>query len=252
MNDTATARPTVVGMTVDPTTYADATARILALAAEGRPRRVCAANVHMAMACRDDAAVRAAVNGADLVTPDGMPLKWMLGLLGHPLPDRVSGPHLSMQVCAAAAEQGVPVGFYGGHASALPVLTQRLTERFPRLHIAYAWAPPFRPLTDDEDRRERERIIASGVRILFVGLGCPKQELWMAVHADLPCVMLGVGAFFDFAAGRVRQAPAWMQRLGLEWLFRLLMEPRRLWRRYLWNNPRFVWLAMGQVLRRKR
>lgn len=246
------ARPSVVGMTVDATTYVDATALIISWAAARRPARVCAANVHMAMECRDRAEVRAAVNGADLVTPDGMPLKWMLGLLGHALPDRVYGPTLSLHVCAAAAAAGLPIAFYGGHAESLPTLVERLQARCPGLQVAYAWAPPFRPLSTDEDARERERLVASGARIVFVGLGCPKQELWMAAHADLPCVLMGVGAFFDFASGRVKNAPAWMQRLGLEWLFRLVMEPRRLWKRYLWNNPRFLWLAAGQLLQRNR
>jgi N-acetylglucosaminyldiphosphoundecaprenol N-acetyl-beta-D-mannosaminyltransferase len=240
--------PRILGMRVDPTSYEEATEKVLAWAAAGESRYVCVANVHMVMEAHDDPSFRALVNAADLVTPDGMPLVWMLRRLGYPHQERVCGPELTSRVCAEAARRGVPVGFYGGHPEALEALVRNLSARFPGLRVVYAYSPPFRPLTPEEDERVTEEINASGARILFVGLGCPKQEWWMAEHKGrVRAVMLGVGAAFDFHAGRVRQAPVWMQRAGLEWLFRLVQEPRRLWRRYLKHNPRFLLLAFLQL-----
>src|SRR5690606_7268495 len=141
------------------------------------------------------------------------------------------------------------VAFYGGTPEALAGLQTELTSRYPGLDIRFAYSPPFRPLTPEEDEAVVADIIASGARILFVGLGCPKQERWMAAHKErLPLVQLGVGAAFDFHAGRIKQAPSWLQDLGLEWLFRLAVEPRRLWKRYLYNNPRFIAYAAMQLL----
>jgi N-acetylglucosaminyldiphosphoundecaprenol N-acetyl-beta-D-mannosaminyltransferase len=183
------------------------------------------------------------------VTPDGMPLVWALRRLELKDQNRVYGPDLTLNVCRAAAEAGISVGLYGGSQEVLDALQKNYRERFPQLHIAYAYSPPFRPLTRDEDEAVVRAINASGTRILFVGLGCPKQERWVAGHRDhVQAVMLAVGAAFDFHSGRVRQAPRWMQRSGLEWLFRLLMDPRRLWRRYFKNNPRFLWLVARQLL----
>ena len=240
--------PRILGMRVDPTSYEEATEKVLAWAAAGESRYVCVANVHMVMEAHDNPSFRALVNAADLVTPDGMPLVWMLRKLGYPHQGRVCGPELTSRVCAEAARRGVPVGFYGGHPEALEALVRNLSARFPGLRVVYAYSPPFCPLTPEEDERVTEEINASGARILFVGLGCPKQEWWMAEHKGrVRAVMLGVGAAFDFHAGRVRQAPVWMQRAGLEWLFRLVQEPRRLWRRYLKHNPRFLLLAFLQL-----
>jgi N-acetylglucosaminyldiphosphoundecaprenol N-acetyl-beta-D-mannosaminyltransferase len=156
-------------------------------------------------------------------------------------------------VCRLAAEQGIPVGFYGGTEDVLEKLTARLGQRFPGLKLVYHASPPFRPLTSEEQRRTLEDLDRSGARILFVGLGTPKQERWMAAQKqEVKAVMLGVGAAFDFLAGRKRQAPRLVQRLGLEWLYRLVHEPCRLWRRYLYRNPRFVVLFAGQLLRDRR
>jgi len=207
------------------------------------------ANVHMAMEAYDSREFRRIVNSADLVTPDGMPLVWMLRKLGVSDQQRVYGPALMDRVCEVASRQGVPVGLYGGQRETLESLVKSMRSRFPKLRIAYAYSPPFRPLSDEEDERVVQEINNSGARILFVGLGCPKQERWMAEHKGrVQAVMLGVGAAFDFHAGKVPQAPGWMQRMGLEWLFRLATEPRRLWRRYAKHNPRFVVLALMQLL----
>lgn len=239
----------VLGMRVDMTSYGDATRRVLAWAKKSESRYVCVANVHMTMEAYDSSEFRQIVNTSDLVTPDGMPLVWMLRRLGIPDQERVYGPELVLRVCEAAAREGVRIGFYGGAPEALEGLVESLRARFPGLKVAYAHSPPFRPLTPEEDAQIVEEINASGARILFVGLGCPKQERWMAAHKGrVQAVMIGVGAAFDFHAGRLPQAPAWMQRAGLEWLFRLLTEPRRLWRRYARHNPRFVILALMQLL----
>ncbi len=135
----------------------------------------------------------------------------------------------------------MPVGFYGGSPDSLERMVENLRQTFPRLPVAHAYSPPFRQLTAEEDRAEMDDIRASGARILFVGLGCPKQERWMAQHrGQIDCVMLGVGAAFDFLSGQKAMAPDWVQSAGLEWAFRMIAEPRRLWKRYLYNNPRFV------------
>ena len=231
----------ILGTRIDATSYAAATEQVLAWAGEGRSRCVCVANVHMVMECYDAPDYRKLVNGADMVTPDGMPLVWALKRLGVPGASRVYGPTLTLHVCEVAARSGVPVGFYGGTAEVLADLVPRLKERFEGLEVEYAYSPPFRPLNAEEDAAVVKEIRASGVRILFVGLGCPRQERWMAEHLEaLDVVMLGVGAAFDFHAGRVRQAPAWLQDRGLEWAFRFAVEPRRLWRRYVKHNPRFA------------
>ncbi|MFB9995025.1 WecB/TagA/CpsF family glycosyltransferase [Deinococcus oregonensis] len=218
----------------------------------GTNARIHAANVHMVMEAVDDPAFRQVVNTADLVTPDGMPLVWALKFLGVPDAKRVYGPTLTLQICAAASAKGIPVGLYGGTPESLEEFKAFLHHEFPGIRIACAIAPPFRPPTLEEDAADTQQILDSGARILFVGIGCPKQEWWMYRHRDrLPLVMLGVGAAFDFHSGRVKQAPAAMQGLGLEWLFRLIMEPRRLWKRYTRQNPRFVWMFGRQLLRER-
>lgn len=232
--------PTILGTTVHPTTYHDATTLILEWAAMGG-RTVCLANVHMVMEAYDDPVYQVAVNGADLVAPDGIPLVWVLRRMGHGLKDRVYGPTLTLRVLGAAARQEVPVGFYGATPEVLAALIANVRQQFPGLCVAYSHSPPFREPTLEEDDAAVRNINASGARILFVGLGCPKQELWMHKHKGrVRAVMLGVGAAFDFHAGATPQAPGWMQDRGLEWLFRLCIEPRRLWKRYLRHNPRFV------------
>ncbi len=242
----------ILGLRVDATSYAETVDVVERLAEAGAGGMICHANVHMLMEAFDAPGFRRLLHRADRITPDGVPLVWALRLLGVPA-DRVYGPALTDEVCRRAEEREIPVGFYGGSPAVLDALRQRISERFPRLEIALAFSPPFRSLSSHEDRQVIEAIEASGARILFVGLGCPKQERWMATHrAALPCVLLGVGAAFDFLAGARPQAPDWMQRLGLEWSFRLAVEPRRLWRRYGVHNPRFLWYFAGQFFRRLR
>jgi N-acetylglucosaminyldiphosphoundecaprenol N-acetyl-beta-D-mannosaminyltransferase len=237
----------ILNMRVDATSYEDATDRVLAWAKAEKSCYVCAANVHMTMEVYEDQAFARVVNNAALVTPDGMPLVWGLQALGVQNPSRVYGPNLTLSVCESAAREGVPISLYGGTPESLAAFVEFLEKRFPAIKIGCQISPPFRPLTPEEDAAYTQQIVDSGARILFVGIGCPRQEFWMAAHKDrIPAVMLGVGAAFDFYSGRVKQAPAWMQKWGLEWLFRLSREPKRLWKRYIYNNPRFVWLFLLQ------
>lgn len=234
---------------VSPVGYRDATEAIELWALVGESRYVCCANVHTLMEAYDSPEFASVINGADLVTPDGMPLVWMMRLKGSKNQQRVYGPTLMLHVLEAATRAGLPVGFYGGKAEVLDKLVKQMQVRYEDLNVAYAFSPPFRELNQQEQDEIIRSINQLGVRILFVGLGCPKQELWMAEHrGKVNAVMLGVGAAFDFHAGFKPQAPDWMQRLGLEWLFRFFTEPRRLWRRYLYHNPRFIVLAVADLL----
>ena len=242
---------TIVGMRVDAGTYDTACERILAWARAGESRSVCIGTVHMVMEAHDDPTFAEVVNGADMVTSDGMPLVWGLRALGVRWAERVYGPDLTPILCRAAAEEGIPVGFYGGRPEVLARMVQALRSRFPGLEVAYAGSPPFGVPLEDLDA-DAEAVAASGARMVFVGIGCPRQERLIARwRGRVPAVLIGVGAAFDFLAGAKPQAPRWMQRAGLEWAFRLATEPRRLWRRYLVHNPRFVWHFGRQLLRER-
>jgi N-acetylglucosaminyldiphosphoundecaprenol N-acetyl-beta-D-mannosaminyltransferase len=178
-----------------------------------------------------------------------MPLVWGLRALGYSDASRVYGPDLTPVVLRMAENRDIPVGFYGASQAVLDRLREVLNHQFPALRIAYMWSPPFRPLTPEEDAEAVAAINNSGARILFIGLNTPKQDFWMAQHRGrVHAVMLGVGAAFDFIAGTKAQAPRWMMKIVMEWFFRLVTEPRRLWKRYLKHNPRFVLLFAGQLL----
>jgi N-acetylglucosaminyldiphosphoundecaprenol N-acetyl-beta-D-mannosaminyltransferase len=238
----------ILGMRVHVTTYADAVQRIAAWADARESRYVCEAPVHMVMESYDSPEFQNVINGADLVTPGGMPIVWMMRLLGVHGQPRVYGPAMTLKVCEYAALHGMKVGFYGGTEKSLESLCAELGRRYPGLDVVYSYSPPFRKPTPEEDAEVRRQIENSGAQVLFVGLGCPKQERWMAEHRPgVRAVMMGVGAAFDFISGEKPQAPMWMQRIGTEWLFRLCTEPRRLWFRYAWHNPRFVALALKQL-----
>ena len=239
-------RERVVSLDVDVTDHISARDRIFHLGRSGGGY-VCFSTVHMVMESYDDPTFAAKVNAADLIVPDGMPLVWMQKLRGRKA-TRVRANDLMIMLCEYAAEHGIKVGFYGGRPEVIDAIKARAARDLPALDIAYAYSPPFRPLTADEDAAVVKEINDSGVQLLFMGLGCPKQETWMHEHRDkVACVMLGVGASFNFYAGNVKESPAWLGRLGLEWLFRLTQEPKRLWRRYLILNPRFMYLAVKQI-----
>jgi N-acetylglucosaminyldiphosphoundecaprenol N-acetyl-beta-D-mannosaminyltransferase len=221
----------------------------------GQRGYVCVAAVHTVMACQEDPELRAAVLGGTFTVPDGQPLVWALNALGHGLPHRVYGPELMDRACARAAQTGLRHYLYGGrNPGALAELARVLRLRHPGLKIVGGHCPPFRPLTDAEEDAVAAEINRSGADVVWVGIGVPKQEKWMARMRDRldPPVLVGVGAAFDFHAGLVPQAPDALQRLGLEWAFRLVQEPRRLWRRYLRYNPRFVLGFLRQYLRHLR
>ena len=212
-------------------------------------RYACFANVHMLMEAYDSEYFQGVVSRADMVTPDGMPLVWIMRLKGVHQQERVYGPTLMLHLLKAAAREQIPVGFYGGQPSVLESLLERIQTRYEGLHVAFAISPPFTEISPEDDEKLVEIINRSGARLVFVGLGCPKQEIWMARHRDrVKAVMLGVGAAFDFHAGVKPQAPLWMQGSGLEWSFRLFTEPRRLWKRYLYHNPRFLVLVIMDIL----
>jgi N-acetylglucosaminyldiphosphoundecaprenol N-acetyl-beta-D-mannosaminyltransferase len=240
---------TILKMRVAVITRDLATRQIACWASEHRSRYVCVANVHMCMESFDCDEFAAVVNQADLTVPDGLPLVWGQRLLGRREAAQVRGEDLAHDVCRMAERQGMPVALYGGSPEVLDQLQLTLAQRYPELDVRLAISPPFRPLSEAEDRMHVNEINDSGARILFVGLGCPKQEKWMAVHQDsVHLVMLGVGAAFDFIAGSKKSAPVWMRRAGLEWVYRLAAEPRRLWKRYLRHNPRFVWFFCKSCL----
>jgi N-acetylglucosaminyldiphosphoundecaprenol N-acetyl-beta-D-mannosaminyltransferase len=234
---------TLLGVPLALTDY-ERTLEWIDVAAEtGARGYVCVAAVHTVMACQEDDELRAAVLGADFTVPDGQPLVWALNALGAGLSDRVYGPDLMDRACARAARSGLRFYLYGGrNHGALSELARRLRLRHPGLRIVGGHCPPFRALTDAEEDAVADEINRSGADVVWVGIGVPKQEKWMARmrgRLDAP-VLVGVGAAFDFHAGLIPQAPDTLQRLGLEWAYRLVQEPRRLWRRYLRYNPRFV------------
>jgi len=203
--------------------------------------------VHGVMEAQDDPKLKAIFNKAFLVTPDGMPMVWMNWLAGKKHVGRVYGPDLMLEVCALS---GVRHFLYGGLNGTATLLERKLKERFPDIQLVGTYEPPWRPLEAAEETALREQVRQARPDVLWVGLSTPKQERFMAEY--LPrlevTLMVGVGAAFDFHSGKVKQAPRWMQNLGLEWLYRLCQEPRRLWRRYLRNNPRFLWYVACQVL----
>jgi N-acetylglucosaminyldiphosphoundecaprenol N-acetyl-beta-D-mannosaminyltransferase len=243
----------ILGSRVHGTSYAHASDLVQDWARQGSSRYVCVATVNNVMEAWDSPQFKAVTNEADLVTPDGMPLVWGLKLLGYRDATRVYGPDLTPIVLQKAMENRIPVGFYGSSPAVLERLQAVIAQRFPALQIAYAFSPPFRALTSEEDEEIVAAINRSGARILFIGLNTPKQDFWMAAHRGrVQAVMLGVGAAFDFIAGTKSQAPRWMMRIGLEWLYRVATEPRRLWKRYLKHNPRFVVLFTMQLLGRGR
>lgn len=242
----------IIKMDVDVTSNPKAVGTISDWVVEQSGRYVCVSNVHMCMEVFDDEGFSSVVNKSDLTVADGKPISLAQRLLGNPDAEQIRGEDLTLALCREAEVKRFSVGFFGATDELLVQLKQVLLLRFPGLNIAYSCAPPFNAISDAEDRQHTDEINASGVRILFVGLGCPKQERWMAEHRNgLSCVMLGVGAAFDFIAGNKKNAPQWMQTVGLEWLFRLLSEPRRLWKRYLKHNPRFVWYFGLQLLKSK-
>ncbi len=244
----------LIGVLVDAVDYEGALERIASAARTRQPLAVTALAVHGVMTGHSDKEHRARLNHLDLVVPDGQPVRWALNLLHRVnLPDRVYGPTLMLKVCQIAERERLGIYLYGSTPAVLDRLEQALRQQFPALQICGAEPSKFRRLSADEKGEVTARIMASGAAVTFVGLGCPRQEVWAYEYRDaLSMPILAVGAAFDFHAGTVAQAPRWMQDRGLEWLFRLKAEPRRLWRRYLLLNPQYVCAVGSQLLGRQR
>jgi N-acetylglucosaminyldiphosphoundecaprenol N-acetyl-beta-D-mannosaminyltransferase len=243
-------RVNILGVRVSAVAMRDAVGTIDHWIAAGERRYVCVSGVHGIMESQRDPSLRDVHNSAGMVTPDGMPLVWLSHLKGHTEVERVYGPDLMLACCSRSLERGYRHYLYGGGPGVPERLADRLRQRFPGISIVGCHSPPFRPLTATEDAAIVRQINEARPDIVWVSLSTPKQERWMATHRSplLAPVMIGVGAAFDMHAGLKPQAPRWMQRSGLEWFFRLIVEPRRLWRRYLINNPLFVWHLMRQAL----
>ncbi|MGD1896765.1 MAG: WecB/TagA/CpsF family glycosyltransferase [Phormidesmis sp.] len=209
---------------------------------------VCVANVHMLMESRTNAKLRSILGKADLVTPDGMPIVWMMQLLGLHAQDRVAGMDIFEKGCCQCEQRGISIYLIGSTQNVLNKMKLRIQKEFPNLSIAGIESPPFRPLSQAENNATAERINKSGAGITFVSLGCPKQEQWMALHAgNIQSVMIGVGAVFPVYAKVLQHAPNWIRQSGLEWLYRWLQEPRRLSGRYVKTIPPFIYLALRQI-----
>lgn len=242
-------REPVIGVPVDVVQPDAAVSRMAAWAARGESRYVCFVNVHSAVQAGVDEQHRVVLGAADLAAPDGAPVAWTLRAKGHAGQPRVDGPGTMWQLLAQASRLGLGVGFYGSDEQTLAQLTRQVGSAFEGLRIAYAHSPPFRELTAEEDEQVCREIRESGISLLFVSLGCPRQELWMAAHRGrLPVVMLGVGAAFAFHAGTASRAPRWMREAGLEWLHRLFGQPGRLWRRYAYTNSLFLGRTVREAM----
>ena len=242
-------RCSVLTMDVDVTNLDKTSDYVKKLVRLGLGAYVCVSNVQMCMETFDSDQFRSVVNNADLVIPDGRPIFWAQRLLGVKGGSQVRGMDIMRALCSSSLR----IGLYGGSSDfILHDVVSHLQGMYPDITIVYSYSPPFRSLTEDEDLQIITDINNANVDVLFTGIGCPKQEKWMAKHKEkVHCVMLGVGAAFDFIAGSKRHAPCWIQFIGCEWLFRLCSEPTRLWHRYLKQNPRFVLYLFKQIIFKK-
>ena len=249
----STGRVNILGTGINPLTMQEAVAHIEHAIQARSQTYVCVAAAHSVMDCWRDQTLRRIFNRSMMTTPDGMSLVWLAGIQTRQPVERVYGPDLMLAVCRSSLAQGIRHYFYGGEPGVTHDLVERLTARFPGLEVAGTFSPPFRPLRPEEDRELVGQMDRSGADLIWVALGTGKQERWMADHLgriEAP-VMIGVGTAFDVLSGHKPQAPRWMQRSGLEWLFRLASEPRRLWRRYA-EYPWFVMLLAAQLTRLKK
>lgn len=241
----------VIGAPIDAITWHQAIERISQWASERQSRYVCICNVHSVVTAHQDHEFSRVVHEADMATPDGAPVAWLMRKLGIRSQERINGPDLMWEYFTHAAQHNEAIYLYGGQQSTLDTLQKVLSEKFPELKIAGAYSPPYRPLSKEEQTQVIDSINDSGASTVWVSLGCPKQEKWMAAQrGHINAVMIGVGAAFDYHAGTIQRAPLWMQKNGLEWLHRLCSEPRRLWKRYLVTNTLFIYYAGKQLLTR--
>lgn len=234
---------------IDALSWEEAIARISGWASSRQSRFVTLCNVHSVVTASQDESFQRVISQADLALPDGAPVAWALRREGFVNQQRLSGPDLMWRYLAHAEQTGQSIFFYGSTQSTLDKLQARIQAVFPNLKLVGLESPPYRELSAEEDQAYVDQINQSGANVVFVGLGCPKQEAWMAAHRGrIRAVMLGVGAAFDYHAGTIQRAPVWMQKSGLEWLHRLCSEPRRLFKRYLHTNSVFVYRTLKSML----
>ena len=238
-------RVVVLGSKFSICSRVDTIEKILTLASNGVSSYVCVSNVHTTMMATRDHKYRAAQNRSTLTVPDGMPIVWAMNLLGklNPPQDRVRGPTLMKDVCVAGLDRNIRHFLLGSSPENLKILKENLESQHPNVQIVGTFSPPYRNWSAEDISKMTSAIKGSNANVVWVGLGAPKQELWMhANHSEVPAVCIGVGAAFDLLSGRIPEAPRILQSLGLEWAFRLYQEPKRLWKRYIWNNPAFLFL----------
>lgn len=234
----------ILGSQIDAVSWDEAVQTILDWAERNASKYVCICNVHSVVTAHHDPEFQSAINQADMNTADGYPIAWMLRRLGYPDQQRINGPDLMLKLLNKGQSAGLRIFLYGSTTATLKKLEERIACDFKGARIVGSISPPFRATTTEEEAAIADAINSTGAQIVFVGLGCPKQELWMArQRGHIQAVMIGVGAAFDYHAGTLKRAPMWMQRNGLEWLFRFIKEPRRLWKRYLVTNLIFMFYA---------
>ena len=243
----------VLGSHIDALSWDEAINTIFAWGKSHESRCVAICNVHSVVTALQDKTHSIVLNAADMATCDGMPITWSLRKLGYPTQQRINGPDLMWKYCEVAEKTGQKIYFYGSTDGTLNLLKAKLVASFPALQIAEMYSPPFRELTEIEDTEIVKRLNDSGANVIFIGLGCPRPELWMHQHrGKINAVMIGVGAAFNYHAGTIQRAPLWMQNAGLEWLHRLASDPRRLWKRYLVTNSIFIVAIAAQLLKLKK
>ena len=239
----------VLNTSIDVVSWEALISRIAKWASLGESRYVCLCNAHSVVMGRRDAEFRRVIEASDTAAPDGSPVAWLMRKRGVPTQERIDGPSLMWRYAEQATLDGTPIFLYGTTPDTLDKLIAKLRYNFPGLQIAGHYSPPFRPLSSQEEDEVVDMISSSGARVVFVGLGCPRQETWMAdISWRIPAVLVGVGAAFDYHAGVVRRAPRWMQKNGLEWFYRLCAEPKRLWRRYFTTNTLFIYYLFRDLL----
>lgn len=242
-------RSTVVSLGISSTTFADAEQAIIQAASNGESRTVCFPNAHMVVEAKQRPELASAVNNADWVLADGVPLMWAINRLYGHKQERVAGMDMMPALLERAAAEQIPVLFYGSTPDRLEQAAAVGRQRYPGLQIAGLISPPFRALTPAEEEEQIEQITESGARLVFVALGCPKQELWMGrMRGRIPAVMLGIGGALPVLTGEHQRAPDWIRSIGMEWAFRLALEPRRLFRRYATTNTLYIWHLAKQMI----
>lgn len=258
MNITMQTKVLILNSYIDSIAWTDALHRLTSWGAERRSSYITICNVHVVASAYLESDYGEIINNSDMATPDGAPIAWFIRRSGRLGQQRINGPDLFWKYCELSDNANFNAGqlpsiyLYGGREETLNILTSILSKNFPRLKVAGAFSPPFRPLTLEEDQKVIDDINSSGAGVVWVSLGCPKQERWMAEHkGKINAVMVGVGAAFDYHAGTLKRAPFWMQNNGLEWAYRLIKEPRRLWKRYLVTNTVFLAVGLTQLLRRR-